>query len=207
MKVAVICYHKNLADLYPATWVEQYRNSILGQSFQELTIYEVNYGAGEERIFNYSNYESIKFPTFIHAMNYLLDKVFDDGFDCAGNSNVDDVYAKDWLSTLVPYIEQMADIASCNFALVKDDAPYHYHHFDTLDIREELKKDHNIIAHPAVLYSRKFWKTNRYNPEEFPEEDLKLWKRAITNYKFAIAPENLLFHRVHSNSVCQSENR
>lgn len=207
MNRATIVYHKNVYSVYPKQWVEEFKNSILNQT-KGTDLYELNYGNGEERIFENSNYEREGFPTFVHAMNYLLDSLFSVGYDCVFNTNSDDRYAPNRVEKQLEYMQHGYDLVSSNFALLNESGEvYHYHKFSQLDIREELHKDHNVVAHPAVCYSSRFWRNNRYIPDEIPYEDLRLWQRAITNYKFAIAPENLLFHRVHSNSVCQSENR
>lgn len=208
MKLILICYHKDVFKLYPAHWVYRFKASVLLQTYSDFEIYEVNYGGVEERIFERSNFESKKMPTFVHAMNYLINKALDAGADIVGNLNADDYYAPNWLGKELPWIKYYAyDLVSCNFTLIENDKPIHFHIFDRLDIKKELAKNHNCIAHPAVLYSRKFLENNSYVPEEIPAEDLLLWKRTIDNYRFKIVKENLLYHRIHSNAVCQSENR
>src|SRR6185295_9428956 len=144
--------------------------------------------------------------TFVHAMNYLLDKAFSMGYDCVGNLNCDDYYELNRLEVQLPYISEGFDLVSSNFSLVKDNSITHKHKFHELNIEEQLNNNHNLIAHPVVMYSKHFWRNNRYIPEQVPYEDLKLWKRAISNSKFIIVPENLLYHRLHQNSVCQSTN-
>lgn len=205
-KTILICYHANIKSIYKSEWIDQYKQSILNQTFKDFIIYEINYGGGEERIFENSEYESKEMPTFIHAMNYLIEKALNDGADVIANCNVDDFVSHEWLNIQIPLMNEY-DIVSCNFLLLKDNKVVHRHYFDKLGIKQELDKNHNIVAHPAVTYSRKFLLENRYIPEEFPIEDMLLWKRTIDKYKFKIVSENLLFHRLHSNSVCQSNNR
>ena len=74
MKIGLICYHKNIDTLYPKKWIEEFKNSIDSQTYKDFIIYELNYGGGEQRIFPNSLFESKEFPTFVHGMNYLLDK-------------------------------------------------------------------------------------------------------------------------------------
>lgn len=208
MKAAILSYHKNVNKIYPKDWIEDYRLTILNQTKKDLPIFEMNYGGGEERLFSHSYFESVSMPTFVHALNYLLDKVFSGGFDCAGNTNVDDIYSLNWVEKSLPYIKKGYDIVSCNFHLFNEDGIYHTHHFDKLNIERELEKNHNVICHPGIFYSRKFWRNgNRYIPEEQPVEDRELWKRSIKNYNFIIIPEHLVYHRVHDNAVCRSNNR
>jgi len=49
-KIGVICYHKNLLQ-YPAKWIEDFKQSILTQTFSDFVMIEVCYG-GEGRIFD-----------------------------------------------------------------------------------------------------------------------------------------------------------
>jgi len=207
-KVGIICYHRNLSN-YPKEWIQKFKESILGQSWKAFTIYEVNYGGTQERIFDNSIFESLEFPTFVHTMNYLLDKAFEN-HDFVFNTNIDDYYHKDRIAKQLMILRQGYDLVSSNFCLVKEDKIDYYHHFDTIkDIKGELEKRHNIIAHPVVAYSKRFWTNNKYYiPEEIPAEDYYLWKRAADKgVDFYILKDNLLFQRIHTNSVCQSQNR
>lgn len=208
MKAAILTYHKNLSLLYPQQWTSEYKQSILNQTRSDLPIFEMDYGAGAERIFKKSLFESAEYPSFVFALNYLLDKVFSGGYDYVLNSNVDDKYSGIWVEKTLQAIMQGYDLVSCNFHLFDERGVYHSHEFADLDIQKELDIDHNIICHPGVCYSRKFWERgNRYIPGELPYEDLRLWQRAIKNSKFYILPQHLVYHRVHDNSVCNSENR
>jgi hypothetical protein len=123
------------------------------------------------------------------------------------NSNVDDVYALDRLEKQLPYIEASYDIVSSNFALTRDGEIVHRHEFHTMDLPIELSNNNNLICHPTVIYSKNFWKNNRYVPECQPLEDLMLWQRTVNKYAFFIHPDILLYHRLHDNSVCQSDNK
>lgn len=208
MRVALISYHKCMDALYPKAWIERHRKSVLNQTYKDFDIYELNYGGGEERIFD-QKYESKEFPTFIHAMNYLLDFLFYDiGYDAVANLNCDDWYDKKRLEIQLPFISQGFDIVSSNFALIRREKEFLRHRFHQMDIEEQLNKGNNIVAHPAVIYSKNFWKNMRYNPEEIPFEDMKLWKRALMmGHRIKIVEECLLFHTIHENSVCRSNNR
>lgn len=197
---AVIVYHKNL-EIYPKEWIFQFRNSILNQTVMP-KVYECDYGASGERIFPNSVYFQKKFSTFNHCQNFLLDWAFKDN-DRVFNSNVDDYYAPQWMET---ELKQNYDIVSCNFSLVKSDKIVHQHKFNFLDIKKYLNASHNIIAHPAVLYSSNFWNKYRYIPEEIPYEDMKLWQRALKDCTFYICEENLLYHRIHENMVSAKSN-
>lgn len=207
MKVALISYHKNARLLYDGWWIQAYKDSIVNQTYKQFDIFELEYGGGDFRIFGESNYHSKEFPTFVHALNYLLDCVFFMGYDCVFNTNADDYYSLNRVEKQLPYIELGYDIVSSNFSLVEGGNITHRHSFENKNIEIELAENNNIVAHPCVCYSKYFWEKHRYVPDEIPFEDLKLWQRAIVNSKFKILPDMLLYHRLHNQSVCQSQNR
>lgn len=210
MKTALICYHKNVFSIYKKEWIEQYKNSILAQTHQAFDIFELNYGGGQERIFENSAFISHPFKTFVHGMNYLLSQLFfppdapQKYYDCVFNSNVDDYYHPEWMQKQLEHINAGNDLVSCNYMLIRDEQLVAPTDFGMADINSKLNNQENVIAHPAVAYSRKFWQHNRYKPEEIPYEDLRLWQRSIVHFKFSILPEILLFYRQHPNSVCQN---
>lgn len=207
-KVALLTYHSKLHEIYPQEWIDKYVETVRGQTLKDFGILEMNYGGGDERVFEDSYFESYKYPTFVHALNYLLDKAFGSGYDIVFNSNVDDWMRHDWMERLILDVNKGYDLVSSNFCLVKEGRITTYHRFHHLNILHELERNHNPVCHPAVAYTKKFWATNRYRPEEIPEEDLLLWKRALqSGSKFFINEQNLLFHRIHLNAVCQSNNR
>lgn len=207
IKIAIIIYHKNIKNIYPIEWVEQCKNSILNQTYKEFDTIECNYGSDNYMIFEYGEFHSEEFPTFVHAMNFLLDRAFSAGYDYVCNVNLDDHYALNRIEKQLWYMQQGYDLISSNFSLIRDDQVIHTHHFDKLDIQRELSLQNNIICHPVVAYSKKFWEGNRYVPSEIPFEDKLIWERAINNgYKFVILPDVLCFHRLHPQSVCSNEN-
>jgi hypothetical protein len=74
----------------------------------------------------------------------------------------------------------------------------------TDEIKKNLEERHNVIAHPSVCFSKRFWLdgNNRYDINMVPQEDLDLWIRSIKNgYKFGIHNNILLNYRIHQNQV------
>lgn len=207
MKIALFCYHANAKALYNDEWIQQYKNSILNQTYSDFAILEHNYDGGDFRIFKNSYFESVKMPSFVYALNYLLDKALNGGFDYCLNSNADDFYTLNRIEKQLPYLKSGFDIVSSNFSLVQDDKVTKQNRFHEMNIAQQLSNNHNIVAHPCVGYSRKFIENNRYVPDEQPAEDMMLWKRTCGQYRFIILEENLLFHRIHNNAVCRSDNR
>lgn len=208
MKAALISYHKNIDTAYQPEWIKQYQDSVLNQTVKEFDIFELNYGGGQQRIFKNSTFVSHPFSTFVDGMNYMLDCLFPKysghGYDCVFNTNVDDYYAADRIEKQLFWMERGYDLVSSNYTLIRDDQVVDITKFHDLDIGAQLNSRHNIIAHPAVCYSKQFWKKARYNPNEIPYEDMYLWQRSLPYFKFKILPDNLLFYRLHNNSICQT---
>lgn len=208
VKVALLTYHANVEQIYPAEWITKYYQSIKAQTLKDFGILEMNYGGGMAKIFENSYFESYKYPTFVHALQYLLDKAFNSGYDVVFNSNVDDYYRHDWMERLLIDVKKGYDLVSSNFCLVKDGRITQYHRFHNLNILDELKRGHNPVCHPAVAYTKKFWQAHRYDPDQIPMEDMLLWQRALeAGARIFINEQNLCFHRIHNNAVCQSTNR
>lgn len=209
MKIGLVCYHKNADKIYPEQWINDFRNSILFQTNKEFKIYELNYCDSMTddyfRIFDNSEYYRGIHSNHGSAMNEIIDIAFADGCDYVGNLNCDDVYSYDRIEKQIKFAEMSYDIISSNFSLFNDTGVFHTHNFDKLDIRKELDLNHNILCHPIIMYSKHFWKSNRYYPHEIPFEDMKLWQRSIRSFRFIILPDVLCFHREHQNSVGRSK--
>ena len=121
MKIALICYHKNISTLYPSEWIDKYRDSVLAQTHKDFDIFELCYGSGGERIFEQSQYIIKQCDTFVHGMNYLIELVLSKGYDYVYNSNVDDWDSPERIQKQLVYLEQGYDIVSSNFMLVRAD--------------------------------------------------------------------------------------
>jgi|694.fasta_scaffold06392_6 hypothetical protein len=218
MKTGVIFYHKNSSILYEKRWIDKCIDTILNQSYPDFNIYELNYGGDDFSIFsgiNHNrdlNFYSKKFENHAEAMNFIIDTAFCEGCDVVFNTNVDDFYSLDRFKEQLEILSKGYDLVSSDFYYVKD---FNEKELDVVtnglcvsnegSIEDALEKNNNVIAHPCVAFSKKFWGSNRYNPEEIPEEDLLLWKRGIeSGMKFYIIPEKLLFYRIHQNQISSS---
>lgn len=201
MKVAVVIFHKTV-NRYPENWIKSCMDSIRNQTFKNFDVFEVDYGFGNNQIYEGSNFENINFLDHSYALNYLLNKVFSLGYDCAFNVNVDDFYSLDRFEKQLPYIEQGYDIISSNFNIIdENDNTIKSMDMASLDIQKEANMNHNIIAHPAVCYSKNF--KGQLISSEIPRDDFELWKRCYSEnqYKFIILPDYLLYYRVHSQKT------
>lgn len=208
MKVAAIIYHKDILSIYQREWIEKSFNSILYQTYSKFSIYELNYGTNDLKLYreypNNKEYHYYKIPMNNHAeaMNFLMDECLKDGCDVVFNNNLDDINHIERFKTQIKCIKRGFELVSSNFEIIdENDNVVNKMNFSSKNINDELKVDHNIICHPSVCYSRNFIEKNKYLTNEIPFEDMNLWKRTINDYKFFICPEYLLSYRKHSTQV------
>lgn len=202
-KIALICFHSNLKQ-YPKEWIDQFRDSILNQTYKDFDIFECSYNITGDYIFAGSYHiQGQLLKNHAEAMNKLIDSCFELGYDFVFNTNIDDTYALDRIEKQLPYLLDGYDIVSSNFDLF-DDKVFHTHQFHGLNLRQELLRGHNLICHPVVAYSKHFWTFNRYYPHEIPLEDMKLWQRSVRSFMFVILPDVLCHHREHAGGVGRS---
>lgn len=201
MKLALIFFHKDI-NRYPKRWVDKCIETIKLQTYPNFTVYELDYGGNGKQIFEGSVFESKELKNHAEAHNYLLDKVFEEGFDYAFNSNVDDYYDLKRVEKQLRYLKAGYDVISSNFIRVDENDQFlGQMNFHRHDIKQEARKNHNIIAHPVCAYSKKFWTNcSRLNGAEIPNDDFELWKRSYNKFKFIIVPEYLLYYRIHKNN-------
>lgn len=213
MKSAVIIFHKNIDTYYPKPWIDKCFYTIRNQQNATFDVFELDYGGTGNKRYNGSIFESKLLADHALAHNYLLDKVFASGYDCAFNVNVDDWYALGRFETQLPWIEKGYDVVSSNFYRVNDDESvkqtFEFHKRDF--IKEAFEKNLNLMAHPVLCYSKHFWTTcnDRLNPAEIPADDFALWIRCYkkNKFKFIILPDYLLFQRIHANNVSKQHAR
>lgn len=215
MKVAVIIYHKNALNIYPQKWIDLCISSIVKQTYNQFDIFELDYAGEGNRLvsdlpvhmgYTYLNEKCVN---FVEGMNKLLNLVFRNyDYDCCFNVNLDDYYSLDRFEKQITAIRQGYDLVSSDIAYIDEDNEIiKFLRFSNLNMRREMRYSNNVIAHPVVCYSRRFWlNCPQYDINAIPEEDMQLWKRTIARFKFHIVPEFLCFHRIHSNKVCANPN-
>lgn len=211
MKVATILYHKNILSIYREEWIKQCIESIKNQTFTDFIVYEVNYGdddlnLGEKYGFKQTHhFYKEKLNNHAEAMNFLFDKCLADNVDVVVNNNMDDFSDVNRFEIQLSKIKEGYDIVSSNFQYISEDGILgNKMNMSVYDPIIEFNNEHNIICHPSVCYSRKFIENNRYDGDEIPAEDFKLWKRTIDNYKFYICSEYLINYRFHKNQITTS---
>jgi hypothetical protein len=215
MKKGVIMFHSNISSLYEDRWVKKSINSMLNQTDSEYTFYEIDYsGSGLSLLGDVDKdkkFWSIKMKNYASAMNFILDRAFEDDCDYVFNMNLDDYYHSTRIEKQIELISQGYDIVSSDFCYIKEskignefvDDIILYLEIDKLinNLEYHLFNGNNIIAHPSVCYSKNFWKNNKYDFTKVPEEDFDLWKRTFNSYNFSIHSEVLLYYRRHDNQV------
>lgn len=219
MKKGVIVYHSNIKNIYKNRWIEKSINSMINQSDNNFTFYEVNYGGENFSVIPKDcliekKFWSINLANYADAMNFILNKAFEAGCDYVFNTNLDDYYDSSRISLqLDMMVNGDYDILSSNFYYVEEEIDngiitdnikkyMDMHRFGS--IKENLRSLHNVIAHPAVCYNKRFWMdlNNKYDITKTPEEDMDLWIRSIERgYRFGIHKNFLLYYRRHNNQV------
>lgn len=201
-KAGVILYHKDIYKIYKPEWVEKCLKSIREQTFQNFVVYELSYGQSRTQLWKGSNYSHIPMPNHIFAMNHILDKAFLDDCDVVFNVNLDDFYDLNRFTIQLAAVKAGYDLISSNFQIVEEidgnDILGNQMLFHNRDIKAEQEKDHNILCHPVICYTKKFWEENRYyKTNELGYEDLNLWKKAVTKgVKIRILDQILCYYRV-----------
>ncbi len=218
LKSAVIFFHKNIQSLYKPKWINKCISSIKSQTYQDFDVFELDYSGNNIKlcdsfIDNKYSFESIEFENHIYAMNYLIDKLFKNGYDVIFNTNMDDYYHIERFSKQIEKIKEGYDLVSSNFIYLKEDeylndiVTKHLDMFSTGDIKTQLDKNHNIIAHPCICMSKSFWDDNLKYNNLLGYEDLDLWQRGINKgKKFYIINEYLLYYRLHDKQVTKTYN-
>lgn len=211
-KIGVVFFHKDISSIYKKRWIDRCVSSMLEQTYNKFFIYEVNYGNTEYSVIDEYEFKNKKFYkqeliNYADAMNFIITKAFEDGCDYVFNTNLDDFYDKDRIKKQLELLEYGFDVVASDFCYVEDfnDSDVVTHHMNIKkygDIKFNLLKDHNVIAHPVVAINKNFWNNNKYDIEKTPTEDLRLWKESIQKgFKFFIHDEELLFYRIHKNQV------
>lgn len=205
-KKGVIFFHGNLFRIHDPVWSEKCIQSIRNQTIKDLYFYEINFGDDELQLLPDSKFFHVKKKNYVDAMNFIISEAFNDGCDFIFNTNIDDIYHPERIQKQMEFLNQEYDLVSSDFCYIDlQDVPFHHMHIRNFgDIKENLSKDHNVIAHPCVAFSKKFWsdELNRYNVNSVGREDLDLWKDSINRgYTFYIVDEILLYYRIHSNQV------
>lgn len=213
MKKGVIFFHKNISEIYPQRWIDLCINSMLFQSENNFKIYEINYGGTDYSIFSNISHSQEKefyrheFSNHAEAMNFIIDQAFLDDCDFVFNTNLDDNYHLDRIKLQMAELTNGADLVSSNMIYWEEqngnDVLIKFMDLYGMgSLEKNIFGGKNIIAHPAVAYSKKFWQHNRYYPGEIPEEDFLLWKRALSEgFNFSIVNEYLLNYRLHAQQV------
>lgn len=203
VKACVICFHAN-HERYPKKWITNYVNSILNQTI-ELDIYEIDYGKNPKQLFEEGKRFFVKeFTNHADAHNYVIDKAVQDGYSHIFNTNIDDIYHPQRNEVQIKHCSNV-DILSCEMVYINEnnEITHEPFGFSKMSIGEHFRRNHNIIPHPGVVYSAKFWrKCPKLQGSLIPRDDFELWKWGYANgFKFRIIPDMLLYYRIHSTSI------
>jgi len=210
----VAIFHKNIYSIFQHYWVEQCLQSIFNQTHKQYKVYEINYGTDNLQLWPGSIYEQKPLDNHAQAQNYLFTKIFTNEKNAIiFNTNLDDVYYQKRIEIQLQAMQQGYDLVSSNFQICSEDlSPISITEFHNKDIVEEQQKNHNIICHPVIAITEKFWKEQGpYYESDYHksrDEDFGLWKRATkNNANMIILPDVLCQYRVHANQTGKITNK
>lgn len=241
-KCAVLVFHKDINRLYQTEWMNQFVDTILHQEKIHFDIFEVNYGNEDVFLFRDVDLKGKHFffvqdfETHTEAMIFLLNKIFyDNDYDIAYNTNVDDFYETNrFYEQYMDIVQNGSLLNSTLFTQVKNNIPvlsflfennqFTWKPFDKTNvykqnipytmIKKNILDNHNIVCHPSVCFTKEFWDSRdqfgnrlRYRNDK-PYEDLSLWRRCVeNNIKINILNKNLVWYRLHATSICSTKNQ
>ena len=167
-----------------------------------------------------------------NAMNFLANKVFAKGtsYKYCFNINIDDFYDLSRFERQIKIIQKLKyDAVSSNMIYVDEDdkqtktvnhLSYKFVSIKKIPLKEQIRKEqeyiknqflrnHNIIAHPCVCYTRRFWKLAGPYPNIVPREDMLLFRGAALNpdIKMHIAKKCLIYYRIHNEQTVSGERK
>ncbi len=230
---AVIFFHKNIQNLYNNRWIVQCVESVLNQKNIKFDILEINYGNTDYSVLeNYKNsfdggyfFYKADLPTHTDAMVYILNKGFCElGYNIIFNTNLDDYYNDYRFTKQVECLNSGYLLCSSFWSYIKSsgDSDNFYQKITNKSlgvkingnyiffnsIKNELERNHNVINHSGVAFSKNFWYSlDKYNNllryrDDKPFEDMTLWKRAVeNNILITIINEDLITYRLHGNQI------
>ncbi len=202
-KVCLLLYHKNARIIFKEPWIRKCLNSIRNQTFKDFDVLELNYGQTGIQLYEGSIFEHKMLKNHVDAMNYLID-IAKDYYDYIFNCNIDDYYSPERIEEQMKYLPHFDLVAGNHISFKeKDGKEMFISHMENskFDIKQYLSENHNIIPHPLVAWRSSFFNDLRYE-QEIPEEDLRLWQRAIkANKTMFIVPKFLLYYRIHDNQI------
>lgn len=231
-KCAVILFHKNLKKIYKWRWIQKCIETVINQSYQNFDILEINYGGDDYSVMSeFKHNKTIHFytkeyTTHTEAMTFLLNEGFYKyNYDIIFNTNLDDYYSLNRFSEQLKCIEDGYILCSSfmkyiteqdnddNITMIWDSNRYGFSndnnkYISINDIREQLNKDHNVMNHSCICFTKDFWNSYdnnnnllRYRDDK-PFEDLSLWQRAINNHdNITIIKDYHIFYRLHENQI------
>jgi hypothetical protein len=97
MKKGVILFHSNIKNIYYDRWISKSIQSMMNQSDNNFIFYEVNYNGDDYSVIPNDcklekKFWSKKLDNYADAMNFILNKAFEDNCDYVFNMNLDDFY-------------------------------------------------------------------------------------------------------------------
>lgn len=213
MKCCVIIYHSDALKIYQRAWINQCLDSIAGQTHKKYDVMELCYDGSYTQLAKNVNPKTsyyfyyAEMENHIEAMNSLISRAFEMGYDVVYNTNLDDWYEHRRFEKQLEVIKEGYQLVSSNWHYTMDGVNVvKTFNYDKHDIEHELLiKNHNIVCHPGVAYHKSFWTDGLYYDNILGREDKILWQKALQQgKKIKILPEHFVMYRLHGNQVTKT---
>jgi len=206
-KISVVMPAYN-AEKYIAEAIE----SILNQTFRDFEFIIIDDASTDNTgkiIAEYAKKDN-RIKVFTNEKNLYISKTLNLGLSCAQSEiiarmDADDISLPERLEKQYKKITENNDIAVVGtyIRVINEKGDFLYIRKYPLEDKK-LKRNmfkYSPFAHPVVMYRKKVVIEFRgYLPVYSPSEDLNLWFRVGTKYKFATVPEVLFEYRFFSDS-------
>ena len=80
-KLGVVIYHSNILNIYKPRWIIECVSSLLNQTVNDFTIYEINYDGENNSVLpptcpNKRKFFALKLKNHAQAMNFIIEQAF-----------------------------------------------------------------------------------------------------------------------------------
>ncbi len=226
MKIGIIIYHKNIMSYIDTHIIKKCLESIENQTYKKFDVLELDYSKDDQFDITIKSLGYLKdrprkyfrkqFDNHIEAMNFLLDKAFNElGYNIIFNINLDDIYhERRFEKQLRMVVCDNYDLVGSNYTLLKIED---YGKKSLKDIKliknktptqQQLKikfnKNKLVIPLSSMCITKKAWKMIGKIIHIPSLESIGMCRSIFNNKgKIGICYDNLLTYRIHNKQHTQ----
>ncbi|MDQ6531540.1 glycosyltransferase [Flavobacterium sp. LHD-85] len=196
-------------------------DSILNQSYRNFEFIIINDGSTDETENIIFSYNDNRIRYIKNESNLRLIKTLNYGIELAkgeyiARMDADDIAVTDRFEKQIKQfiLHDEIDMVNCQCLLLNEDGNGYRKNRTNITVNYEAIKYVSIfqtmIVHPAVMIKTSIMKRFKYNDQINTEhvEDFELWNRLFeNNIKCFTIPESLIFYRLNSESITNTNGR